>query len=113
MPSKPPRHDPLKAFAAAVPKQALRRPQEKTAVRGYGGAWQKASRAYLARHPLCVLCERKGFDEAAEVVDHIIPHRKDWALFWNRNNWQPLCRRCHNRKTVMEDGGRAVASCNG
>jgi 5-methylcytosine-specific restriction protein A len=26
------------------------------------------------------------------------------ALFWNRENWQALCWRCHSRKTAKEDG---------
>jgi len=44
--------------------------------------------------------------ERAVVVDHIIPHRGDLALFWDeKNNWQALCHRCHSRKTAREDGG--------
>jgi 5-methylcytosine-specific restriction protein A len=39
------------------------------------------------------------------VVDHIIPHRGDQALFWDEENWQPLCLVCHNAKTAREDGG--------
>jgi 5-methylcytosine-specific restriction endonuclease McrA len=30
------------------------------------------------------------------VVDHIQPHRGDQRLFWDRRNWQPLCRTCHS-----------------
>ena len=36
---------------------------------------------------------------AANVVDHIKPHRGDSALFWNTENWQSLCDKCHNSKT--------------
>ncbi|RKJ07590.1 HNH endonuclease, partial [Butyricicoccus sp. 1XD8-22] len=39
----------------------------------------------------------------ATVVDHIKPHQGDQSLFWNENNWQPLCKRCHDRKTRTED----------
>ena len=42
---------------------------------------------------------------AAVIVDHIKPHRGDKVLFWDRNNWQPLCKMHHDRKTVLEDGG--------
>lgn len=42
---------------------------------------------------------------AATVVDHITPHKGDKALFWQRANWQPLCKRCHDIKTAIEDGG--------
>lgn len=39
----------------------------------------------------------------ATVVDHIIPHRGDQKLFWDRGNWQPLCEHHHNVKTMTED----------
>ena len=73
------------------------------AVRGYGSRWRKASKAYLHAHPLCVECERNGRYTVATVVDHIIPHRGDPELFWNTSNWQPLCKRCHDKKTGRED----------
>ena len=41
----------------------------------------------------------------AKVTDHIIPHKRDMKLFWDRNNWQPLCKPCHDTKTAREDGG--------
>ncbi|WP_233882799.1 HNH endonuclease [Brevibacillus laterosporus] len=41
----------------------------------------------------------------ATVVDHIVPHKGDKTLFWDRKNWQPLCEQCHNRKTAREDRG--------
>ena len=37
------------------------------------------------------------------VVDHIIPHRGDQKLFWDQNNWQSLCKSCHDKKTLTED----------
>lgn len=69
------------------------------AQRGYGGAWQRARELYLMAHPLCAKCEARGETRAADVVDHIIPHRGDKAIFWDRNNWAALCYRCHNSKT--------------
>ena len=39
----------------------------------------------------------------ATVVDHIKPHRGDQKLFWDQNNWQPLCKEHHDRKTLNED----------
>lgn len=73
--------------------------------RGYTSAWQRARDGYLRAHPLCVRCEGAGLVEAATVVDHIKPHRGDKVLFWDRNNWQSLCKACHDRKTATEDGG--------
>jgi 5-methylcytosine-specific restriction endonuclease McrA len=28
----------------------------------------------------------------------------DQQLFWNSENWQPLCKVCHDIKTASEDG---------
>ncbi len=79
--------------------------------RGYDYAWQKARDGYLRRHPLCCLCDRQGKVVAASVVDHIVPHRGDKALFWDRSNWQPLCKHCHDSiKQQLERSGR-VAGC--
>jgi 5-methylcytosine-specific restriction enzyme A len=76
------------------------------AERGYDSKWRKAREAYLRKHPLCVHCEREGIVKAAEVVDHIIPHKGDSLLFWDvANNWQPLCKQHHDKKTAREDGG--------
>lgn len=73
--------------------------------RGYGSRWRRARKMFLNSHPLCVECQKNGVLTTANVVDHIIPHKGDYDLFWNENNWQPLCKRCHDRKTVLEDGG--------
>ncbi|WP_108262550.1 HNH endonuclease signature motif containing protein [Mangrovicoccus ximenensis] len=68
----------------------------------YSRAWRKASAAFLAKHPTCRDCAGLGLVTAATEVDHIVPHRGDRALFWDRRNWQPLCKPCHSRKTAAE-----------
>ena len=73
------------------------------AKRGYGSKWQRVSKAYLRKHPMCVRCMAEGRYVPATVVDHIIPHRGDKNLFWNESNWQALCKSCHDRKTWTED----------
>lgn len=76
--------------------------------RGYGYRWQKVSKGYLKSHPLCVCdkCQGGKFRiRAAEVVDHIIPHGGDMKLFWDPDNWQPMAKECHDRKTATQDGG--------
>ena len=73
------------------------------ASRGYGSAWQKARKQYLEVHPLCVECIKEGRYVKATVVDHIVPHRGDPKLFWDQRNWQALCKRCHDRKTMTRD----------
>lgn len=66
------------------------------AARGYGREWREESKAYLKANPSCVMCEADGRQTLATCVDHVIPHRGDMALFWNRANWQGLCFTCHN-----------------
>ena len=73
--------------------------------RGYDRHWGKARRLFLMDHPLCVHCSERGLVVEATVVDHIQPHRGDPGKFWDRDNWQPLCIRCHNRKTATEGQG--------
>ncbi len=73
--------------------------------RGYTSRWRAARKGYLSKHPLCVHCEAKGIVKAANVVDHIVPHKGDMKRFWDRTNWQPLCTQHHNIKTATEDGG--------
>lgn len=70
------------------------------AKRGYGRKWQETSKKYLEVHPRCVRCPARS-----TVADHIKPHRGDMILFWDRTNWQPMCKRCHDSKTAREDGG--------
>lgn len=74
--------------------------------RGYNAAWRNVTRGrvlsngkrsggWLRANPICAMCGKP-----ATVVDHIIPHRGDSKLFWDTDNWQPLCARCHNKKTA-------------
>lgn len=60
--------------------------------RGYDSKWDVERAAFLKARPTCTRCSAP-----ATVVDHVIPHRGDMKLFWNRSNWQPLCRTCHSR----------------
>lgn len=71
--------------------------------RGYNSRWYKVSRQFLFVHPLCAECLKSGKYVRATVVDHIVPHRGDKTLFWDQNNWQALCKRCHDRKTRLHD----------
>lgn len=89
--------------------------------RGYTSAWQRARDGFLRAHPLCAEHERRGEVEAAAVVDHIVPPKlreatesgdadritAARALFWNRTNWQSLCKLCHDSiKQRLEKTGR-------
>ena len=98
--------------AKVVAKQHEAKRESSTA-RGYGYKWQKVSKAFLLKHPLCQCpdCqEGKLRLKQSTVVDHIIPHRGDMNLFWQRSNWQAMAKECHDKKTATEDGGfRGIA----
>jgi 5-methylcytosine-specific restriction endonuclease McrA len=68
--------------------------------------WQKARELFIRQNPICILCG--GF---SRVVDHITPHKGNVTLFWDRDNWQALCKRCHDSdKKRIEMGGHK--GCN-
>jgi len=84
--------------------------KQSAAQRGYGHKWREARAAFLKAHPLCVYCARAGRVTAANVVDHIQPHRGNMALFWDRSLWQGLCTHCHNTIKAQEEGRHAAKS---
>jgi len=84
-------------------KQASRKQYDKTrgtsTERGYSARWVRASKMYLRSHPLCAECKRNNIIRASECVDHIKPHKGNYELFWNEDNWQALCFHHHNAKS--------------
>jgi 5-methylcytosine-specific restriction protein A len=60
--------------------------------------WKKTSREFLKENPFCVLCGAKS-----EITDHIIPHKGNEEIFYNKNNLQALCWKCHSKKTLQEN----------
>ena len=78
----------------------------------YNHNWRKASKAYLRRNPLCVYCLQTGKSKGARVVDHIVPHKGDRALFWDIDNWQGLCKRCHDSVKATEEARGYAPGCD-
>ena len=75
----------------------------------YGYHWQQERLEHLRRYPLCVMCRDGGVTTLAIIVDHRIPHKGDIALFWDKNNWQSLCKPhhdSHKQKQEHADGHR-------
>lgn len=60
-------------------------------------AYRKRRAQFMTMHPLCAVC-----GEPATDLDHIVPHKGNLKLFWDVNNWQSLCHRCHSKKTMKE-----------
>jgi len=82
--------------------------RQSAAQRGYGYRWQQARLHHLNEYPLCVMCTKEKRVTAATVVDHIKPHKGNDSLFWDRDNWQSLCKPHHDReKAIIERTGKA------
>ena len=80
-----------------IEKERINRHQRGSAhERGYTKRWRISASIYLMAHPFCVDCDPPRF---ASVVDHIIPHRGDYDLFWDETNWQSMCKHHHDKKT--------------
>jgi 5-methylcytosine-specific restriction enzyme A len=68
--------------------------------------WRKARAMFLRYSPLCCMCSKRGMTVVATIVDHKIPHKGDYDLFWNQDNWQSLCASCHSGvKRIQENHG--------
>lgn len=79
----------------------------------YNAQWRRSRAAWLRSSPLCVMCDAAGRLQAAHVVDHIKPHRGDLGLFWDRSNWQSLCRTHHDAsKQRAEARGVDAIGCD-
>lgn len=100
-PERPCRHPGCAVLSHACYCPAHRKQYERasSSARGYGARWRRERERFLRSNPLCVHCRSEGRLVPATVVDHIVPHRGDEKLFWDRENWQSLCKRCHDQKT--------------
>lgn len=96
------------------------------AFRGYGYRWRLARADHLRRNPFCAMHLERGERVEASVVDHKEPPRLGaakasgdperiaaaWQVFWDRDNWQSLCKHCHDSiKQRLEKSGR-IAGCD-
>lgn len=80
--------------------------------RGYNSRWRKARESYLKSHPLCVLCLQQDKVEAATVVNHKIPHKGDQKLFWDKNNWESVCKTHHDSTIQKQEKRDVVVGCD-
>jgi len=78
----------------------------------YNSRWANTARAYLRSHPLCVYCLEVGKTTKSEVVDHIKPHKGNYKTFWDRSNWQALCKHCHDSIKAIEESRGYRIGCD-
>ena len=97
MPMSPPTHSKSKQRKHAKIQDKMR---PNAYQRGYDRNWAKARKMELAEEPFCVVCGKP-----ATVRDHKIPHKGDHDLFYDPENRQSMCKRCHDKKTAEERWG--------
>ena len=112
MPARPPRTCQAPGCPATVPggqgaycpaHRRMTDDRPSAASRGYGGAWRKDRRAFLARNPICVDPFNRHPNEVRPAVhsDHIMPRAAGGGDGWD--NLQALCASCHSYKTMTID----------
>jgi 5-methylcytosine-specific restriction protein A len=69
----------------------------------YGRTWRKARERFLAAHPLCEECRKRGQTTPATEVHHILPLGRGGAN--HESNLMPLCKPCHSAISAR-DGDR-------
>lgn len=100
----------------------------------YGQRWKNARHQFLSVNYFCVMCRDAGIETLLtpyspdSIVDHKVPHRLKAALdsqdperiteaqrlFWDRKNWQALCKRCHDStKQRLEKSGEFGCNASG
>ena len=74
--------------------------------RGYDANWRRLRRMVLNERPLCEDCSARGRAEEATEVDHIDGNVRNL----DGTNLKSLCKSCHSKKTVANDGGLGRSS---
>jgi 5-methylcytosine-specific restriction protein A len=90
-----------------VAKQPDTRPSPSK--RGYGRNWQRCRLVKLAADPLCEDHKERGEVVEATEVDHVDGDTSNLA----DDNLRSLCKSCHSRKTVREQGALGHAKPKG
>lgn len=72
------------------------------------GRWQRLRQAQLTAEPCCKYCDAAGRVTAATIVDHIVPHKGDEALFFDPDNLQSLCKSHHDSTKQREEHKGAI-----
>lgn len=69
--------------------------------------WKRLRARQLRKHPYCQCPHHEGQHVPAQVVDHIVPHKGNLRLFFDRKNLQSLTNTCHVvHKQSSERGGK-------
>lgn len=70
--------------------------------------WERTSKQFRLKNPICVECLANGIVRKADVVDHIVELKDDWSKRLDWDNLQSLCHEHHNIKTAKARQNRAT-----
>lgn len=119
MPTMPPVFRSSRQRAPEVKRREEDQRRGSARARGYTSAWDKAADSHRRRSPICIYCEMGAFGQPkritpARLVDHLIPHRGDQAVFWNKADWISCCKTCHDgpKQAIERDPARLAAFAN-
>lgn len=63
--------------------------------------WERLRQRVLERDGhLCQECLRNGIVRQGKEIDHVRKAMDDLSQFWQAENLQTLCKRCHGQKTA-------------
>lgn len=74
--------------------------------------WKRERIEHLRAEPWCRYCAARDLKSPATVVDHIKPWRGSVQLFWDRSNWQSLCKTCHDSAKQRLEKTGVLAGCD-
>lgn len=74
------------------------------------GRWKRLRDYQLQTEPLCRFCLQQEIVEAANVCDHVVPHKGDVGLFFDCTNLQSLCFACHDSTKQRIELGQTIVS---
>ena len=66
--------------------------------------WKSLREFKIRVNPICEMCLEFDIIEPAAEIDHIVPIKRDPTRCLDINNLQSLCKPCHSRKTMKEEG---------
>lgn len=96
MPSRPPTFKPAHQLTKRQANAEYDARRGGARARGYDARWDEVVARERARRPHCLGCQAIGRTVSTELVDHIVPHKGNKALFWDPGNRQPSCRPHHD-----------------
>ncbi len=91
MPTRPPTLEAMRAPAMERVRNARRAMQRAVYA---SSRWRWIRSIILAREPLCRACQRRPAIDIDHIIDIV-----DGGPIYDDGNLQPLCKRCHSKKT--------------